>query len=133
MSKNRRQAWRKSACGLAAILTVASSSMAIAQQDTRANAAASLEVVDAVGTGINIDLATEVLTGIFLGGRVGDAVSILVPGRRAKTGGRAIRGTSDVVILSASSYRLELGIGIGAAFPIAGIAPERLLYLAQFN
>lgn len=143
MSKNRRQAMRTSASGLVAVLAFAIGSIASAQ-DTGASAAASLEVIDAVGTGINIDLATELLSGIFLAGRTGDTVSILVPGSRARTGARAMQATSGSFVLSASSYRLDLGLGTGialtggagkASFFLSafGSTPGSLLYLAQFN
>lgn len=140
MGKDRRRAMRHWAIVVGAVLAVSPPSPVVAQGQ-RAAAGGAVEISEAVGAGIAYDLLTDILSTVFLSGRTGDSVSLLLPERS----GSGSRLPNEVVVLSTAYYRMDVASGVARAIvanpdakvgltPLRdGGGPDNFLVLAQFN
>lgn len=136
MTKGVHWTMLKISLGLCAALAGTANSPAWAET-VGASAQGAVVIVKPVGTGVAFDTLTSALSGAFLHGQPGDAVSLLLPERGAG------RVPVEVLVLSTSFLNLGTGAppaGTGlasgprtASLDATGGGGGSLLFLAQFN
>ncbi len=134
MTWNHRLRLPYKALALAAVLVLPPAPVALADASS-GSAQGSVQIADPVGTGIAFDLLSQTLSGIFLAGRAGDAVSLFLPrGQQVPD-----EGGSEVIVLSSSTFQLPMGYGrdmisaTGAKNASGNDKVGAILVLAQFN
>lgn len=139
MNRNCRRPLLTMAMGLCAALAGTFASPAQADNDRQsASARGRIVILKPVGTGVAFNTISDVLSGAFLAGQPGDAVSLLLPERTRRS-----RVPVEVLVLSTGSYDLGGTLGnspsgsdkVPTNLRPAGLGepPGNLLFLAQFN
>lgn len=96
-------------------------------------------IVQPVGAGVTYDVATKVLTAIFLSGQTGEQLSFLLPGKRLRqrsqpAGMQSFTARGNIVVLSTETVSINIGTvdpSPGPTGPNGGT--DTMLVLAQFN
>jgi hypothetical protein len=123
---------------LVAALSLGIAGPALAQSQPVA-ASGSATIVQPVGAGVAYDVATQVLTSIFVSGQTGQQLSLLLPGRRV--GGNSLvpalqaqSASGNVLVLSTGTVSINVDT-VETASGRAGRnrGNDTTLVLAQFN
>lgn len=106
-----------------------------AQAQSQRSASGSVTIVQPVGVGVAFDVRSQVLTSIFLSGRVGEQLSLLWLGKHTGAsapgaGMQVYAGPGNIVVLSSGVVSIDL-VELG---PAPGRRRDgTMLVLAQFN
>jgi hypothetical protein len=108
-------------------------------QSQQAVASGSVTIVQPAGAGVAYDVATQVLTSIFLSGQKGQQLSLLLPGRRLRNHSlvpalQAQSGPGNILVLSTDTVSINVEtVDVESAQARRNRGFDTMLVLAQFN